>query len=81
MGLCVNVAHGFVMARLDVVLLGNAVSVGGAEPTLDPIVLECRFELFDATVKSFLLFGGEGWCGQRWSHRICCVLQWREGCI
>ena len=62
-GCCVNVAHGFVMAQLAAMLVGNAVSVGGAEPTLDPLALDCRFELLDAAVESFFLFGGDSGVG------------------
>ena len=56
-------ARGFVVARLDVVLVGNSMSVGGAEPTLDPLALDCRFEFSDAAVKSFFLFGGDSFVG------------------
>ena len=31
------------MAKLAGVLVGDAVSVGGAESTLDPLALDCRF--------------------------------------
>ena len=51
------------MARLTVVLVGNAVSMGGAEPTLDPLAFDCRFEFFDAAVDSFFLFAGDGGVG------------------
>ena len=54
---------GVVMAQLAVVLVGNAVSVRGAEPTFDPLALDCRFELLNAAVKSFFLFGGDGGVG------------------
>ena len=56
-------ARGFVMAQLSVVLVGNAVSVGGVEPTLDPLALDFCFKLFDAAVESFFLFGGDGGVG------------------
>ena len=56
-------ARGFVMAQLSAVLVGNAVSVGGVEPTLDPLALDFCFKLFDAAVESFFLFGGDGGVG------------------
>ena len=51
------------MARLSVVLVGNAVSMGGTEPALYALALDCRFELFDAAVEGFFLFGGDGGVG------------------
>ena len=56
-------ARGFVVARLYVVLVCDAVSVGGAGATLGLLALDCRFELFDAAVKSFFLFGGDNGVG------------------
>ena len=40
-------------------------SMGGAETTFDPLVLDCRFEFFDAAVESFFLFGGDGAAGDK----------------
>ena len=62
-GCSVDMARGFVMALLAVVLVGNALSVGGAESELDPLAIECRLELCDAVVDSFFLFGGDGGVG------------------
>ena len=39
---CFDVARGFVVARLPVVLVCNTVSVGGSEASLDPLALDCR---------------------------------------
>ena len=38
-------------------------TVGGAETTLYPIALDCRFYFFDATFESFFLFDGGGGVG------------------
>ena len=62
-GCCVEVARGFVAARLAVVLVANAMAVGGAEPALDPFALDSRLELRDAAVEGFFLFGGVGVVG------------------
>ena len=48
------------MAQLAAVIVGDAVSVGGAEPTLDPLALDGRLELRNAAVEGFFLFGGDG---------------------
>ena len=56
-------ARGFVTARLAVVLVANAVTVGGAEPSLDPLALDFRLELRDAAVEGLFLFGGDGGVG------------------
>ena len=38
-------------------------SVGGAEPALDPIALDCCLELRNASVEGFVLFCGYGGVG------------------
>ena len=53
-------ARGFVNARLDVVLVANAVDVGGSEPALDPLALDFRLELRNAAVEGVFLFGSDG---------------------
>ena len=58
-GFCFDVAGGFVVARLAVMLVCNAVTVGGSETTLYPLALDFRFWLFDAAAESFFLFGGD----------------------
>ena len=62
-GCCIEVARGFVAARLAVVLVANAMAVGGAETALDPLALDFRLELRDAAVEGFFLFGGDGGVG------------------
>ena len=59
-GCCANVACDFVAAKLAAVLVSNDMDVGGAEPALGPLALDCRLELRDAAVEGFLLFGGDG---------------------
>ena len=60
---CLDVVRVFFMAQLAVVLVGDAVSVGGAEPTLGPLALDYRFEFFNAAVESLFLFGGDSGVG------------------
>ena len=62
-GCCFGVARGFVVTRLSVVLVCDAVSVGGSGSTLGLLALDCRFELLDAAVESFFLFGGDSGVG------------------
>ena len=62
-GCCANVACDFVAAKLAAVLVSNDMDVGGAEPALGPLALDCRLELRDAAVEGFFLFGGDGVMG------------------
>ena len=84
-GCCFDVAGGFVVARLYVVLVCDAVTVGGSETTLYALALDFRFYFFDAAVNSLFLFGGD--CGVGGSSAaadaaaFCCVLHCREGRI
>ena len=55
-GCCVNAARGFVAAQLVVVLVANAMAVGGTEPVLDPLALGGRLELRDAEVEVFFVW-------------------------
>ena len=62
-GFCVDVARGFVAARLAVVLVDNAMAMGGAEPAVYPLALDGHLELRDAEVEGFFFFGVDGVVG------------------
>ena len=62
-GSCVNVARCFVTAQLAFVLVANAVAVGGAERALDPLAFDFCWELRNAAVKGFFVFGSDSIVG------------------
>ena len=59
-GCRVDVSRGFIDARLAVMFVANAMTVGGSEPDLYPLVLDGRLELRDAAVEGFFLCGSDG---------------------